>query len=105
MEEVLKYNNAPIRMRNYGRVLQEMIAVAATEQDEETRKKMTIFIARSMRYKNMAWNKDQEAGMARIKQDILTLSDGRLSCDFPEFETEYQRNVPNSPSQQGRKKK
>ena len=105
MEEILKYNSSPIRMRNYGRILQEMIAVAAKEQDEATRKKMTIFIARSMRCKNMAWNKDQEAGMARIKQDILTLSEGRLSCDFPEFEAEYQRNVPNIPSQQGKKKK
>ena len=105
MEEILKYNSTPIRMRNYGRILQEMIAVAATEQDEATRKKMTIFIARSMRCKNMAWNKDQEAGMARIKQDIFTLSEGRLSCDFPEFEAEYQRNVPNIPSQQGKKKK
>ncbi|MBO7502617.1 MAG: DUF4290 domain-containing protein, partial [Paludibacteraceae bacterium] len=61
MEEVLKYNNAPIRMRNYGRIIEQMVQVAADEPDEATREKMVLYIARSMRQKNQVWNKDQDA--------------------------------------------
>ncbi len=92
-------------MRNYGRILQAMVEVAAEEQDLDKRQKMTLYIARCMRYKNMTWNKDQESGIVRVKEDIATLSNGQLSCDFPEFEVEFFRNVPQPPQQNGKKKK
>jgi len=102
--ETLNRDTTPIRMRNYGRILQEMIFVAAQEQDEETRHNMTVYIARCMRNKNLAWNKDQDSSMKRIMDDILTLSDGRLSCDFPEFELFFSMNN-NVPSRLSRRRK
>ena len=92
--ETLKRNVTPIRMRNYGRIIQEMVRVASEEQDREAREKMTIYIARCMRQKNTIWNKDQETGIARLKEDIAILSDGKLDCEFPDFETEVAKNPP-----------
>lgn len=100
----LYQNESPIRMRNYGRVLQQMIQVAAEEPNQEVRERMTIYIARSMRAKNLTWNKDQETSITRIKEDILTLSNGRLTCEFPTFEQEYQKATP-QPQNQSKKKK
>jgi len=93
-------------MRNYGRIIEQMVRVAADEQDDATREKMTLYIARSMRQKNTVWNKDQDASVQRIKDDIRILSDGRLQCDYPSFEQEMQHSVQR-PQQQnnGQKKK
>jgi hypothetical protein len=99
--ESLKRNTSPIRMRNYGRIIQDMIGVATEEPNQAIREQMTLYIAQCMRQKNLIWNKDQESGINRIKEDIITLSNGKLSCDFPAFETEMQR----IPQYQNKKKK
>lgn len=101
--ETLKRNATPIRMRNYGRIIQEMVRVASDEQDKDTREKMTIYIARCMRQKNTIWNKDQETGIARLKEDITILSDGRLDCEFADFETEVAKNPPLQQQASGKK--
>lgn len=97
--QTLQRNNTPIRMRNYGRIIEQMVQVAAFEPDAETKQQMTLYIARCMRQKNQIWNKDQEAGIQRIKDDIYELSSGRITCDLNELEQELkQRN--NTPQQQ-----
>lgn len=97
--QTLQRNNTPIRMRNYGRIIEQMVQVAAYEPDDETRQQMTLYIARCMRQKNQIWNKDQEAGLQRIKDDIYELSGGRISCDLAELEQDSkQRN--NAPQPQ-----
>lgn len=101
--EALKRNTAPIRMRNYGRIIQDMVRAAVQEQDDTLREKMIIYIARSMRQKNLIWNKDQETGIHRVKEDIAMLSDGQLSCEFPAFETEWTKNPPQVQQQQNKK--
>ncbi len=73
-------------MRNYGRILQDTVAYASTIEDEQERQLLTAYIAQCMRQKNLTWNKDQEAGLNRVKADIQQLSDGKLSCDFEGFE-------------------
>ncbi|MBR1922816.1 MAG: DUF4290 domain-containing protein [Paludibacteraceae bacterium] len=104
--EILQRNSTPIRMRNYGRIIEQMIAVAAEEKDKPTQEQMLLYIARCMRQKNQVWNKDQEAGLQRIKDDIYTLSDGQLNCDFPAFEQEQQHMQKNNQLNfQGSKKK
>lgn len=95
MEEILKRNTTPIRMRNYGRILQDMIAYASSIEDQSEREALTVYIAQCMRQKNYTWNKDQDAGLARVKEDIIRLSDGKLNCDFPAF-----NNIPNTPNNQ-----
>lgn len=83
----------PIRMRNYGRIIQDMILVACDEQDPKNKEAMILYIAQCMRQKNLIWNRDQESGTQRIKDDICTLSNGRLNTDFPAFEEVMQRKV------------
>ena len=75
-----------IKLRNYGRILQDLVAYATTINDEQQRQAATIYIARCMRQKNQIWNKDFESGIERLREDIHTLSDGKLSTSFPEFE-------------------
>ena len=80
-----------VRMRNYGRIVESMVALAAKEQDEEKQQAMVIYIAQCMRQKNAQWNKEQESGVVRLKEDIVALSNGALSCDFPAFEEAMQK--------------
>lgn len=91
MSETLKRNTEPVRMRNYGRIIQDMVALAAKEQDPVLQHQMTIYIAQCMRQKNAIWNKEQESGTERLKDDIRALSRGVLTCDFPEFEPLMQK--------------
>lgn len=92
--ETLQRYNTPIRMRNYGRIIEQMVQVAANETNEQTKEQMTLYIARCMRQKNQIWNKDQEAGLQRIKDDIYELSGGRITPDLTELEQDpKQRNA------------
>ena len=75
MHEILNRNTSPIRMRNYGRILQDMIAYACTVENQAEREALTLYIAQCMRQKNYVWNRDQESGMARVREDIIRLSD------------------------------
>lgn len=95
----------PIKMRNYGRILQDIVAYATTVEDELQRRAITLYVAQCMRQKNIVWNKDPEIGEVRIKEDIKRLSDGRLDCDFEEFELMMQNPVYVPNSQQKKKKK
>ena len=90
MEQSLRKTTI-VRMRNYGRIIQDMVQIAAKEQDEENKKAMTIYIAQCMRQKNAQWNKEQESGIERLKDDIRVLSNGVLACDFPEFDEMVQK--------------
>ena len=82
----LHYRTDAIKLRNYGRILQDLVAYATTIADEAQRQAATIYIARCMRQKNQIWNKDFESGIQRLKEDIATLSDGKLSTSFAEFD-------------------
>lgn len=75
-----------IKLRNYGRILQDLVTYATTIDDERQRQDATIYIARCMRQKNQIWNKDFESGVQRLKEDISVLSDGQLSTSFAEFD-------------------
>lgn len=87
----LTRNTSPIRMRNYGRIIQDMIQVATQEQNTAMRNKMILYIAHSMRQKNMVWNKDQDTSSSRVRDDITRLSNGQLNCNFAEFDQAMQR--------------
>ena len=79
-------NAAPIRMRNYGRIVQDMIAYASKMEPGLERDSLEVYIAQCMRQRNLVWNRDQEAGINRVKEDIIRLSDGKLTCDSAAFE-------------------
>ena len=73
-------------MRNYGRIVQDMIEYATTLEPGAERDSMEAYIAQCMRQRNLVWNKDQEAGLQRVREDIIRLSNGKLRCESPAFE-------------------
>lgn len=82
-------------MRNYGRIVQDMIAYATTLEPSQERDSLELYIAQCMRQRNLVWNRDQEAGMQRVREDIIRLSDGKLQCTSPVFmQMMAQPNVP-----------
>ncbi len=82
----LRRESAPIRLRNYGRIVQDMIAYASSLPAGKERDSLEVYIAQCMRQRNLVWNRDQESGMGRIKEDIIRLSDGKLRCESKAFE-------------------
>lgn len=97
----LNRNTTPIIMRNYGRVVQDMIAYACTIENEQDRAALEVYIAQCMRQRNLVWNRDQETGLQRVKDDIIRLSGGRLQCSSIDFE----QLVMQAPVQTAKKKK
>ena len=82
----LKRNTTPVRMRNYGRIVQDMIAYATSLKPGLERDSLEVYIAHCMRQRNMVWNRDQEAGVNRVKEDIIRMSNGQLRCESAAFE-------------------
>ena len=80
-----------------------MIAYASTLEDRQERDSLELYIAQCMRQRNLVWNRDQEAGMARVKEDIIRLSEGKLTCTSPAFEQLLSQ--PNAQSVNSQKKK
>ena len=72
-------------MRNYGRIVQDMIRYAAGLPSGDEREKLEVYIAQCMRQRNLVWNRDQESGLNRVREDIIRLSGGKLTCDSPAF--------------------
>lgn len=81
----LNRNSAPIRMRNYGRIVQDMIGYASTLKKGPERDALEVYIAQCMRQRNLVWNRDQEAGFNRVREDIIRLSNGKLRCESEAF--------------------
>lgn len=99
----IRRNTTPIRMRNYGRIIQDTIEYACTLTDTAQRHALIVYVAQCMRQKNLVWNRDQESGIERIKADLHTLSNGRLDEDVLQLDLETK--LPNQSQQQGQLKK
>ncbi len=103
-EQILRRNTAPIRMRNYGRIIQDMIAYACTIEDKAEREALVVYIAQCMRQKNLVWNRDQESSMARVAEDIERLSNGVLNGDFDAFREIRNQPVASAPTPKKKKR-
>jgi len=88
-------------MRNYGRIVQDMIGYASQMQPGIERDSLEVYIAQCMRQRNLTWNRDQEVGVNRVREDIITLSGGRLACTSPAFERMMAN--PNAPMRKKKK--
>ena len=73
-------------MRNYGRIVQDLISYASQMEAGVERDSLELYIAQCMRQRNLVWNRDQEAGLNRVRDDIRRLSNGLLPCDSAAFE-------------------
>jgi hypothetical protein len=92
-------------MRNYGRIVQDMIGYACTVENQAERESLEVYIAQCMRQRNMVWNRDQESGIGRVKEDILFLSKGALKCDSEAFNQLLAQNGGTQTPNNGSKKK
>lgn len=104
MEQTLTRNSTPIKMRNYGRIIQDMVSYACTVEDTAEREALILYIAQCMRQKDLVWNRDQESGLGRVREDLERLSDGRINCNFEAFNN-LPLLQPQQQPQQGQNKK
>ena len=106
--EKLPYNLSPIRMRHYGRIIQDMVQEAVNEPDIERKQYLICRLANKLKQQYLTWNKDQ-VETQRIIDDIHLLSHGKLSCDFEGFELLHAWQLvpkkPNPPHEKKKKKK
>ena len=86
--ERLPYNTTPVRMRHYGRLIDQMVQQAVAEPDIERRHFLTNRLANKLKQQYLIWNKDQ-VEPERIIEDISLLSRGKLSCEFEGFELKH----------------
>lgn len=86
--ERLPYHTSPVRMRHYGRIIDEMVQQAVLEEDEGKRHELTNRLANKLKQQYLIWNKDQ-VEPERIVEDIRLLSDGKLDCRFEGFELKH----------------
>lgn len=104
MSMQLNRKTTPIKMRNYGRIIQDMIEYACRMEDVQQREALVSYVAQCMRQKNAVWNRDQDSGIARVAEDIERLSGGVLHYELPQ--TQEPLPVEASvPAQQPRSKK
>jgi len=92
-------------MRNYGRIVQDMINYACSVENPTERESLELYIAQCMRQRNLTWNRDQESGMGRVREDILRLSDGLLTCSSPAFQRLMSQPGKMANNQQKKKRK
>lgn len=72
-------------MRNYGQILQDIAAHAATLPSEQ-QTAITRQIVGAMAVRNRLWNADQECSPARLVGDLTHLSGGKLSITVEEVQ-------------------
>ena len=70
-------NTKPIRARHYGRNIESILDLIASEPDSEEKTEMIRALAIYMRQQYLIWNKDTVSD-ATIFQDIERLSEGRV---------------------------
>ncbi len=100
----LNRKTTPIKMRNYGRIIQDMIEYACRMEDAQQREALVSYVAQCMRQKNAVWNRDQDSGIARVAEDIERLSGGVLHYEMPQS-AEPQPAEAAAPAQPARSKK
>ena len=105
MSMQLNRKTTPIKMRNYGRIIQDMIEYACRMEDMQQREALVSYVAQCMRQKNAVWNRDQDSGIARVAEDIERLSGGVLHYEMPQAQESVLAAEAPAPAQQPRLKK
>ena len=105
MSMQLNRKTTPIKMRNYGRIIQDMIEYACRMEDAQQREALVSYVAQCMRQKNAVWNRDQDSGIARVAEDIERLSGGVLHYEMPQAQDPVSAAEAPAPAQQLRSKK
>ena len=78
MEQGILRKTTIVRMRNYGRIIQDMVQLAVEEQDVEKQQAMIVYIGQCMRQKNATWNRELESGIDKLSQRPLANPDRQV---------------------------
>ena len=78
LTQKVPYPSSKIRYMHYGSLVHDMINVALEMEEGERCDYFVSFIANYMKKQYLTWNKDA-VDDAKIKNDLLELSDGKLT--------------------------
>jgi len=82
--EPLEYPQKPIKLRYYGRKVEDMISACCKIENEEARKQMANSIANQMKHSFLTWNKKVVID-DKIFKDLKLLSNGVLDYSEQDF--------------------
>ena len=99
--ERIPYAPSPVKLRHYGRLIEQMITAAVNEPNQQKREELIVRIANRMKRNYTTWNKDQVEDQTIIN-DIARLSDNHLNCDFENFSL---NKIKPANEQKGKKQK
>lgn len=79
--ERLPYQAEHIRVRHYGKNIENLIEIAIATEDKKMKDQMSLLIANHMKKSFLSWNKDV-VNNEKIYKDLYSLSHGALDyCD------------------------
>lgn len=96
--EPLAYPQSNIKIRYYGRKVEDMINACVKVEDDDTRQRMANAIANQMKNAYLGWNKKVVVD-DKIYKDLELLSNGALSYTESDFKLSEQSHH-NAPRQQ-----
>lgn len=94
--EPMDYPQKNIKLRYYGRKVEDMINACCKIENEDIRKRMANSIANQMKHSYLTWNKKVVVD-DKIYQDLSLLSDGKLNYT----EADFLLTDPDAPLRQG----
>ncbi|MBD5182138.1 MAG: DUF4290 domain-containing protein [Bacteroidales bacterium] len=100
--ERLEYMKAPIRNRQYGRNLEQIIKIVAMMEEGEERDRLISMVAHQMKKLLLTHNPDG-VDNGRILKDLHRYSEGRIDLDPATYVLHDFRDV--TPQPQGKKKR
>lgn len=91
--EPLAYPQSTIKLRYYGRKVEDMINACIKVEDDDIRKRMANAIANQMKHAFLMWNKKVVID-DKIYKDLGMLSNGILTYGEEDFKLAEERNAP-----------
>lgn len=82
--ERLAYPSEVIRIKHYGKNIENLIEIAINTEDKKERDQLSLLIANHMKKSFLAWNKDV-VNNEKIYKDLYTLSHGKLDYNEKDF--------------------
>ncbi len=82
--EKLPYPSELIRIKHYGKNIENLIDIAIATEDKTQRDQLCLLIANHMKKSFLAWNKDV-VNNDKIFKDLYTLSHGKLDYSEKDF--------------------
>lgn len=94
-KSTLGYSTNNIKLRHYGKIIQQMVIEAINIQDERTKKDLILTIANQMKKMYVQWNNNFVTD-EQILRDLKIISEGKLSIDKDVRLTNVKTFTPNN---------